>query len=34
MELNFGKFSGQMEFENILFQMVEITGQILSNLSH
>jgi hypothetical protein len=34
MELYLGKVSGQIEFGNILFYRVEITIQILSNLSN
>jgi len=32
IELYFNNFSGQMEYKNILFQSVENTRQILSNL--
>jgi hypothetical protein len=32
IELYFNNFSGQMEYKNILFQSVEGTRQILSNL--
>jgi hypothetical protein len=32
IELYFNKFSDQMEYKNILFQSVEGTRQILSNL--
>jgi len=34
MKLYLGKVSGQIEFENILFDGVEVTIQILSNLSN
>ena len=34
MKLYFDKFSGQIEFGNILFQMVKITRKILLNLSY
>jgi hypothetical protein len=34
MKLYFGKCLGQMEFENILFQRVEVIRQILSNMSN
>ena len=34
MKLYCGKFSGHIEFENILFQMIEVTRQILRNLSN